>query len=718
MADFDLGWQMADARHPLSSVDMLSYTVPGAPWIYPPLAGVVFRLLFHLGGYVAISWFCVFALLATLSVVAWRSRPTVLLLLLVAVPALAGQMIPRSGLFTVVIAAIYTRVLLSHFSGKSSRRLWLLPPLMIFWVNLHTGFIAGLGLMAGYIAAEAVDSVRASERQQALDRLKVAAPWLIAGMACTLLNPWGFHIYRAIAAQEHPSKLQSTVIVELNPLYREFSWSRPHLLAPLNAVWWLLALSILAIASLIRWRRIGLALFLALSVCICLLSARTQGVYIPIACLIAGDALSDEAQTLRLSAFAWWPAIRKAGVLAVVVFVVWRCIDVVTDRTAIREGQITLFGAGASWWLPQAAAAFVEQNHLPTELFSTFNLSSYLAWRLGPHYRNFADGRYLPFGDRIISEQLRLTALPLDSIAWRQAADTYHIRTIVFPLSRFYGIESIPLRDDCESHDWVPVYLDPTAIVFVRRDVLSQSGHLMPRVDCQHQQLIRDIDRNASPHRMFRMRQYQMLANAAVIYFVLGRHEDATRTLEEAWKISRDDDSLMVLKGQVQASQGKFDAAEHSFLCALRMHASDAAWYQLGLLYANHRRYAQAIDAFRHALDARPDFEIELSLAKAEVLNGEQNAALQTLGRAVSAITDYGSDGASQRAVVYDLRAVAYSQLSNWPSAVAAEEAAVRETPSATGRWNLLASLYAAAGQQKQALQAKQRAEALALHHP
>ncbi len=64
----------------------------------------------------------------------------------------------------------------------------------------------------------------------------------------------------------------------------------------------------------------------------------------------------------------------------------------------------------------------MEEKHLPTELFSTFNLSSYLTWRLGPHYRDFADGRYFPFGRPDCFGQLRLASLPLDSDAWSQAA--------------------------------------------------------------------------------------------------------------------------------------------------------------------------------------------------------------------------------------------------------------------------------------------------------
>ena len=34
------------------------------------------------------------------------------------------------------------------------RRLWLLPPLMVVWTNLHGGFFVGILLIAAYAAGE------------------------------------------------------------------------------------------------------------------------------------------------------------------------------------------------------------------------------------------------------------------------------------------------------------------------------------------------------------------------------------------------------------------------------------------------------------------------------------------------------------------------------------------------------------------------------------
>ncbi len=111
--------------------------------------------------------------------------------------------------------------------------------------------------MLGYLAAEAADWWHIAERETIQRRLKVACPWIIATAACTLLNPWGPRIYSGIATQEHISKLQSAIIVELVPLYRDFTWRELNPLAPLSAIWWLLAISAISIALLVYQKRVG-----------------------------------------------------------------------------------------------------------------------------------------------------------------------------------------------------------------------------------------------------------------------------------------------------------------------------------------------------------------------------------------------------------------------------------------------------------------------------
>jgi len=707
IVDFDLGWQIADARHPWSSVDTLSYTVPEATWIYPPLAGLLFRGLFAVGGYPAISLFCAGALLVTVAVIAARCQPIVLELLLFAMPAFAQQMIPRSGLFTIVFAAITARILLDYKSGSRRNSLWMLALVLAFWVNLHPGFIAGLALMLGYILSEVVDLLCYGE-YEVRPRLRNALPWIGAAFLATLINPWGWRMYAAVARQEHPTAIQSTIIRELYPLYRDFSLGSLNPLEPTNAIWWILALSILAVPFLIFQKRAGTALLLLFAIIACLLSARSEGVFLSLACLIVGDAFATATKNMFSRGQAHrWRSLSWATVLAALVFVTIRCVDIVTNRLSVREDQITSFGSGPSWWIPERAADFIEEHSLPTQLFTSFNLGSYVTNRLGSHYRDFADGRYIPFGDQLVSEQLRLSSLPLDSSAWSEATTKWNIRTIILPLARFYAIQSVPLRENCSSHNWTPVYLDTTAVVFVRNDALSPNELAALRIDCQKQPLISSAKGSS-------IERYQQFADAAVILFVLGRNQEAQEAMTSAKALFSKDDSLMLLAGELQASSNNLSSAEQSFHNALALHESDAGRYQLGLTSAREGKYTEAIEDFRRALSMErpPGLPTEISLARAELFTGQADAALRTVDETSRLLRDT-PDQVATSAELADLEAAAWIKLSNLPAAIAAERRAVEETPDAVQRWQALAALYSTAGQSGEAEKARQRARFL-----
>jgi hypothetical protein len=74
-------------------------------------------------------------------------------------------------------------------------RAWLLPLLMILWVNVHGGFIVGLVLTALYFAAAAIDS-RKDKRSYA--RVRRLALLLAGSSLATLVNPYTYHLHAHI----------------------------------------------------------------------------------------------------------------------------------------------------------------------------------------------------------------------------------------------------------------------------------------------------------------------------------------------------------------------------------------------------------------------------------------------------------------------------------------------------------------------------------------
>jgi tetratricopeptide (TPR) repeat protein len=690
VVDFDLGWQMAAGRyllvhHAIPRTELFSYTAHGVEWIYPVLSGAVFYLLYQAGGYAAISWFCALACVGCAALLVYRRSLWAVALAVLAVPVLTSEIMPRASLFTMLLFTCFARLLLEHYEGRKVR-LWLLPPLMILWVNLHTGFIAGLALIAAYLAVEALETPFPSRRTAAILRLKDALPWLTATVVATILNPWGARIFVAISRQQSALQWQSAFLEEWQPVQfsnalQELNWRTPD-----SARWWLLGLG-LVFAAVCLWRlRIGPALVLFAAAFAFIRHGRMEAPCMILICLIGGSVLAGAATR---EIFPWRETGFKVAVALILsILVVVRCFDLVTNRTYISSGDITLFGAGPSWWLPEGATDYVQQSHLPANVFSNFNLGSYLVWRLGDQYPDFVDGRYLPFGKTLFEQQRRLTALPLDSDEWTQAAATYHINTVIFPLSRLFALGEFPLLADCESTRWTPVYIDTTAIVFQRKATSSSS------IDCHTQRLLPPTQPIPKSSRQ-RAEQYQRFANASAIYAQLGRLSEAEDAAKLAESITSQDPTLHVVKAQIASSAHRYDEAEDELQAALKIRQTDAGWYNLGLLYISERRLSEAIDALQNSARlSREDYSRHLLIAKIYLVEEQPQQAFVALAQAERS-SPYGASNepaaAEFRAQIAEGQAAAFMLLQQPQRAVELQRFAVRQTPQNDQRRQVLA---------------------------
>src|SRR5262249_48944606 len=152
----------------------------------------------------AISWFSALACVGTVALLTWGGRVATAALAILAVPAIAFRTAPRADLFTTVLFAAMLVLLWRHYGGGRVR-LWLLPVLMLAWVNLHLGFVAGLALMGGYLLMEGCAALFVEQRAGAFLRAKRALPWIAASAIATVVNPWGIGIYKSLALQNAAS---------------------------------------------------------------------------------------------------------------------------------------------------------------------------------------------------------------------------------------------------------------------------------------------------------------------------------------------------------------------------------------------------------------------------------------------------------------------------------------------------------------------------------
>lgn len=727
IGDFDFGWQIATGRyvaqhHQIPRTDVLTYTIPGTEWLYPPFAGLILYWLFLLGGYSALSWLLAAAAVATIAFLLRRPGLATGAAAILAVPSIIFRENPRAELFTTLLFAVCL-ALLWQFFRDGRARLWLLPVLMLLWVNLHLGFVSGLALLFAYLGFKVCELALPACRAGALRRLRKIAPWAIATVAVTVINPWGAGIYAGIIRQNRIVKQVGDSIGE---------WSSPNLSVsvisqmfqlrnPESSFWWLLLFAILAWIVAVWRRQFGAAILLAGAALFSIQYLRFQGLFACVAVVVGGGIL-DELWTQSESSAVATPESGRATYVngfafalcgALVILTGIRCVDLVTNRHYIEGGEVVLFGPGEATWFPERAAKFATDNRLPGNLFNDYNLGGYLEWRL-PDYKAYIDSRAVPFGIELLTHQRNLIARPLDSPEWTKEADERNINFVILSVDRYTGLGKAPLDVDCGSRNWRPVYLDETGAVFLRNS--PQNSDLVQRlgIDCASVQFTLPDNARGDSQRA-RANAYNFYANAGSVLYLLGRDQEAQQNLARAAAIEPHDSNLRLTRAQLFQADGMLADAEREYKASIAERPTDFAWYLLGILYGRQHRYREAVEAMKHSA------EISYNPADRYRVVGQIENAMQQPRDALESFDRserIGSHGSVEdqkifRAQLASGRSRSWELLHDLDRAIEEQRKSVELLPNDSGRWSTLAQLYREKGDATAAEQAQAKADAL-----
>lgn len=709
VGDFDTGWQMATGRwalahHQIPGTDVLSYTTAGSVWHYPSLAGVIFYLIFSTTGYGGLGSFCAIAAGLLMAWILYRSpaqglAPAILGIL--AIPSLAHRLTPRADLFTTVLFALVLLELWRHHRSPK-HHLWSLPVLFLLWVNLHPGYVAGLGLLAAYCVVELLELPWPVRRAAAFARLRSASPWLVAAGLATLLNPWGWEMLHSAglltASAGHQSgfdfrsHIGEWAAIRITPraMLQAFELSNPE-----SSYWWLLAAAVVAAFAALWQRRIGTLLFLAAASVVSVRFIRFQGIFALVVVIVGGEVLREgferfNAAGHRYLSSRWVTVAITAGMLLLVGY---RVTELASDRTYVHGGDVVDFGSGESWWYPERAASFILREKLPGNLFQPFNIGGFTALRLGPLYPEYIDGRSI--NGELFEEEERLLHSSPDGPLWRQVADARGVQTILLSLARNGGLQDVSLPAFCQSSEWAPVYMDEVSAVLLRRNAQNEPWISRLGMDCRNVHFSAPVDPGRSA-------QYQFHANAGAVCYVLSRDEEAEQHWKQAEAVFPNDPNVHIYLAQLYTQQRRLNDAEAQFRAALRSRQSAIAAYGLGRLYAAEHRWSEAegLISIAAELELQPSnqykalAQVQLHLNKAK----QAEANLQKAERAGPAANDPSAN--EFRAQIAEGRAEVARQYGNLSQAIALQEEATRQTPQSIGRWQKLAALATTANQQ------------------
>ena len=208
--DPDIWWHLRTGdwilqHHAVPFTDTFSTTTMDKPWqAYSWLFEVVMTLLYqHFGliGIVAYTSAMVLAITVALHHLALRqSRNFAAAIALTALGcfALLNLDSPRPWHVTILFFVLELDILFHVRKTARVRELLWLPLIFALWANLHIQFIDGL-LVPGLALIAALLSWRHAD-EESDGRQRTIALWmggaLLASLLATLLNPYGWHIYR------------------------------------------------------------------------------------------------------------------------------------------------------------------------------------------------------------------------------------------------------------------------------------------------------------------------------------------------------------------------------------------------------------------------------------------------------------------------------------------------------------------------------------------
>jgi len=119
---------------------------------------------------------------------------------------------------------------------------------------------------------------------------------------------------------------------------------------------------------------------------------------------------------------------------------------------------------------PVGAADFIIKNDLRGRMFNHYNLGGYLIWRLAPERKVFIYGGSLY--DAVFSQAQLIDLGFADTIAgmpfWKSCLQAYGVRYVVVPFLMPSGELSPLIFALQQDNDWLPVFADPSAVIFVK----------------------------------------------------------------------------------------------------------------------------------------------------------------------------------------------------------------------------------------------------------
>ena len=359
---------------------------------------------------------------------------------------------PRPQMFSFALGAglLY---LLHLYKRRRVDRLWLIPPLIALWVNLHGGFAIGFIFLVGFLVGEALGNLFGDADDADVVRWarlrKVALVTLVAVFAVAL-NPYGVQMLAYPFRTVNIGVLQDFIQEWASPNFHE------------RQTWPFIALLLgtLGVAALNR-RRIDWTDLTLVSgtAAMALMSGRNMSVF----AIAATPALTRHLETWldehgwvlrprrRVSTAQGW---LNVALLVLIVLGALGKIAGALDPQVVRRAQEERF--------PVQLAAFLRETPPPGRMFNSYNWGGYLMFA-APNVPVYVDGRTDLYDDAFLREYLNIVFV---REGWAEALDAQGVDFVAIEAQSVLAtmLRTMPERWDERQFD------DGRSALFVRVD--------------------------------------------------------------------------------------------------------------------------------------------------------------------------------------------------------------------------------------------------------
>lgn len=465
----DIFWHLQAAQrivatHSIPRTDWITFTMLGRPWIdFEWLAELIWYAVLKVGGFGGLVVLKA-SILSAAAVCLWRTLKLYslslegrsLALLAWSIATIASNDL-RPDNFSLLFFMLEWWLLEARRLGRGPTTLiGILLPVYVLWANLHPGFVIGLALLGIYAAVDAV-----GRRSFGL------IGWTLAAGAVTLINPFGWDLYRVIA--EHARQM-SGLEAHIN------EWMAPALANLWMLPFWFILFTAF-IAVLLRYladRQVPAEHLMALGFFSLAASEHNRfSLYFNVigtslaACHLAG-LKREFSVRWKLS----WRIGAWAGLMAYCVL--WIAPD------------FTHWEAFVPKYVPNRIVEFLRQEQEVMgghRWVSPLHWGGYISYELYPKFPAFIDGRYIFYplmmemiqaADSGEEYQVFLDRYAIDIVADRIVAQFFQ-QMVSLPDGQKVQTIRPSYFDLLPEKEWALVYWNLRGMVFVRRSAFPKA---------------------------------------------------------------------------------------------------------------------------------------------------------------------------------------------------------------------------------------------------